>query len=231
MWLYFALLLGSVAVPFAFSFERQLQFYKQWKYLLPAIALVAVIYIAFDIYLTKAGVWGFNPAYHSSIVLMGLPLEEWLFFILIPYASIFVHDTLVFCFPKVYLPSKVAFGLGWIFIIALVLVAVLNTDKMYTVYIFSTGVVALTLSFFDKSKIINRFYITFLIILIPFLGVNAVLTGTFIENEVVWYNNQENLGMRVLTIPIEDFVYGFSMILLVLLLRERLKRIKKYNNK
>ncbi len=33
-----------------------------------------------------------------------------------------------------------------------------------------------------------------------------------------------DFGIRVLTIPIEDFAYGFSLILFVLLIRERLKK-------
>jgi lycopene cyclase domain-containing protein len=49
--------------------------------------------------------------------------------------------------------------------------------------------------------------------LIPFFIVNGVLTGSFILNEVVWYDNTENLGIRMFTIPIEDSIYAFSLIL------------------
>jgi lycopene cyclase domain-containing protein len=38
----------------------------------------------------------------------------------------------------------------------------------------------------------------------------------------VWYNNNENLGLRVFTIPVEDFAYAFSMILYNFLLIEQL---------
>ena len=49
--------------------------------------------------------------------------------------------------------------------------------------------------------------------LVPFAIVNGVLTGSFIPGEVVWYNDSQNLGIRIATIPIEDFAYAFSMIL------------------
>jgi lycopene cyclase domain-containing protein len=222
MYLYALLLLGSVLVPFALSFDKKLQFYKQWKYLLPAILAVAAVYIGIDVYMTKSGVWGFNPRYHSDIKLAGLPIEEWLFFILIPYASIFLHDAFVLYFPIVKLNNKFSNVLSISLILFFVVLTILHFEKAYTSYISITTVAVLLFSFFDKSKTINRFYITFLLILIPFLLVNATLTGTFIEDEVVWYNNNENLNIRIITIPIEDFAYGFSLILFGLLVRQKL---------
>ena len=225
MSLYFILLVSSVAVPFILSFDKKLQFWRQWKYLFPAIFVVAAVYIFFDVLLTKAGVWGFNPRYHSNILLFNLPIEEWLFFIVIPYASIFLHDAFVLYFPQIKiknLPSKI---ITVALLIILVLLVLFNLDKIYTVYIYSTLIVTLVIYLFSKSNIINQFYITFLLILIPFLIVNGVLTGSFIESEVVWYNNEENLGIRFFTIPVEDFAYGFSMIFLSLMFRDKLKTL------
>lgn len=225
MSLYAILLVSSVAVPLLLSFDKKLRFWQQWKYLFPAIIAVAVFYIFFDILLTDKGVWGFNPAYHSSIILLHLPLEEWLFFIVIPYASIFLHDALVLYFPNFKLSEKTTRYLTYGILIFLVLMIVLYTGKTYTLYIFTTTVVALLWSLIDKSNMISRFYATFLVILVPFIVVNAILTGTFIDGEVVWYNNAENLGIRFLTIPVEDFGYAFSMILFGLLLREKLRNL------
>jgi len=223
MSLYFALLLFSVAVPFLLSFDKRLRFYKKWKYVLPSIFIVAAVYIAFDIYFTKLGVWGFNPRYLSGIFLFHLPIEEWLFFIIIAYASLFLHFSIIEYFPG----AKV--GKKWtkritilLFVLSIFMVFVFH-DKMYTVYISLTTAVALALAYTDKSQTIATFYITFLVILIPFIVVNGILTGSFIEGEVVWYNNDENLGIRFFTIPIEDFAYGFSLILYNLLLINSMK--------
>jgi len=225
MSLYFYLLLGSLTVPLLLSFDKKLHFYTQWKHVLPAISTVAAFYIFCDVIMTKWGVWGFNPTYISTISLASLPLEEWLFFIIIPYASIFLHEAFVLYFPHIYLSNRQSNYLTASIIIVLAMLVVLHADKIYTLYIFSTLLIALSLALFDKSKTLNRYYISFLLILIPFLIVNAILTGSFIENEVVWYNDRENLGLRVFTIPIEDFGYAFSLILFNLLLSKRLQKI------
>lgn len=45
------------------------------------------------------------------------------------------------------------------------------------------------------------------------MGVNGILTGTGLESPIVNYNPENFLGIRMLTIPIEDTVYGYEMIL------------------
>jgi lycopene cyclase domain-containing protein len=225
MSLYSILLFFSIMVPLLLSFDKKLQFYKHWKYLFPAILIVALFYIAFDVYFTKMNVWGFNPRYHSSIVLFRLPLEEWLFFIAIPYASIFLHDAIVLYFGKVRISDKLVKYISVFIILISFSLVVFNFEKAYTAYIFSLVIVVLIFSFFDKTNVSNSFYCTFLVILIPFVIVNAILTGSFIDEPIVWYNNNENLGIRFLTIPVEDFGYAFSLILFNLLLRNKLKSL------
>ena len=225
MSLYTILLLCSILVPLALSFDKKLQFYKQWKFLMPSIVVVALFYIVFDIYFTKLGVWGFNARYCSSNVFFNLPIEEWLFFIVIPYASVFLHDSIVLYFTKVRLHNKFAKYLSVTLLLILLIIVLFNLEKAYTTYIFSLVILVLIFSFFDKTIVISSFYCTFLAILIPFIIINAILTGSFIDEPIVWYNNNENLGIRFLTIPIEDFGYAFSLILFNLLLRNKLKTI------
>ena len=58
------------------------------------------------------------------------------------------------------------------------------------------------------------FMLTYLIALIPFLIVNSILTGSFTEEPVVWYNDTHNFGIRLGTIPLEDTVYNLLLLLL-----------------
>ena len=187
---------------------------------MPSIAIVAFIFLLFDIWLTNIGVWGFNPRYHSALIIAGLPIEEWAFFFIIPYASLFIHFSFFLYFPKVHLNAKTGKILTLILIVLLTFVLVFNIERIYTVYIFSFLIIVLLLSYLDKTRVIDKLYVSFLIILFPFFIVNGILTGSIIEQEVVWYNPEHNLGLRILTIPVEDFAYAFSIFLVNLLLIE-----------
>ncbi|HQE34724.1 MAG TPA: lycopene cyclase domain-containing protein, partial [Flavobacterium alvei] len=98
-----------------------------------------------------------------------------------------------------------------------------NLDKWYTAVNYSVFIGILTLTVFKIPNVLNTFFITFLIILIPFLIVNGILTGSFIDEPVVIYNNAENLGIRIGTIPVEDVAYAFSMLLMSLILIKKIE--------
>lgn len=214
MSLYLSLLLGSVIFPLSLSFDRKVGFYRYWKFLFPAIIIVGSIYIIPDIFFVKAGIWGFNPAYHSKIIIVGLPLEEWLFFVLIPYACVFIHYVFISYFPEVILSNNFVRIFSAILIVIILTIIIINYNKTYTLFNFSLLIIAISIALFDRHRLLNRYYISFLIMLIPFFIVNSVLTGSFIPDEVVWYNNSEILGIRLLTVPVEDVGYAFSLILL-----------------
>ena len=229
MSLYFILLISTISIPLILSFDKKLHFYKQWKYVFPSIFTIAAIYILFDIYFTQLGIWGFNPRYHSNIIFFNLPLEEWLFFIIVPYASIFLHEAIVLYFPNLKLNNRITKAITISIIIICVIVAMFNLNKTYTLYISILLTISLLLSIFDKSEVIRNLYLTFIVILIPFIIVNSILTGSFIDQEAVWYNNNEHMGIRFFTIPIEDFGYAFSLILLNLMLIGKLRQRLKTN--
>ena len=65
----------------------------------------------------------------------------------------------------------------------------------------------------------TSFLISYLIILIPFLIVNGFLTAI----PVVLYNDAENSGIRIYTIPFEDIFYGMLLFLLNVLIYEKIK--------
>lgn len=207
--------LGALSVPFAFSFHPKLRFDKTWGAFFPACLMVGAGFIAWDIWFTEMGVWGFNPRYLSAYYLANLPIEEWLFFLCIPYASIFTYHCLKVLVKNDFIgPYARTFSL---FLAAVFfLTALFNLDKWYTALTFLLTVVFLIFHVFViKGKYLGYFYLSFLVIIPFFLLTNGILTGSWIEEQVVWYNNAENLGIRVGTIPVEDFVYGFLLLLMI----------------
>jgi lycopene cyclase domain-containing protein len=227
MSLYLILEIFVITIPLIFSFDKNLRFYRNWKSVLLSLILVSAIYIPVDIYFTIHGIWGFNPKYNSGIVFLHLPLEEWLFFLVIPYASMFLHYTFLYYFPKVMLNNNLSRILSLFFMVLLVIISIKYYSKTYT---FINSIILIGIFIFaliDKSAIINRYYITFIIILVPFLILSTILTGSFMKDEVYWYNNSMTLELRIFTIPIEDTGFAFGLILINLLLIDKFQKLFK----
>lgn len=222
MSLYLWLNLLSISIPFLVSFHPRIKLYKNWLALLGALFFSLIPYIIWDVYFTQNGYWGFNPSYLSGIYLFDLPIEEWLFFICIPYACVFTHISIL-KIKKVQLSQRFTNGITWGLLSLFVLVLLINYEKAYTRVDMIFAIIILTLVTLVKKDLLRSFYYTFLFMLVPFFIVNGILTGTGIENEVVWYNDTQNLGIRLFTIPIEDTAYAFSLILLNLFLFDRWK--------
>tara|TARA_B100000029_G_C17382337_1_gene890223 strand:- start:227 stop:931 length:705 start_codon:yes stop_codon:yes gene_type:complete len=215
--------LSSIAIPFVFSFHKGLRFNENWYALWPALLIAAGIFISWDVLYTHLGVWGFNPRYLTGFSLLNLPLEEWLFFICIPYACVFTYHCLGLLLERDYL-APYASLISWFLLLSMAGGAVLFYERLYTGVTFACTALLLLLHLrVFKSAYLGRFYFSYGVILLPFLLVNGILTGSFIEEEVVWYDNGENLSVRVFTIPVEDFVYGMLLILANVTLYEAFK--------
>jgi lycopene cyclase domain-containing protein len=185
-----------------------------------------VIFIPWDVIFTIHEIWGFNDTYFLGAKVFSLPIEEWLFFICIPFACVFTHYALLLYFPNLKLNKTTTKAISIGLITLLFILAVINYDKWYTVINFSLAIPITVLVYKYNTKLLQHFFLTFLVMLIPFFIVNGILTGSFITDQVVWYNNAENLGIRMGTIPVEDSIYAFTMILCNLFLTEVF--VKKY---
>lgn len=212
-YLYLILNIGSIIIPLFFSFHPKLKFYKYWKPLFLAMLTTMVFFIAWDVIFTNYGIWGFNEAYFIKYKFLNLPIEEWLFFICIPYACVFTHYALLVYFPKMELSIQQVKRTSYFLIGLLMLLSIMNYDKWYTLVNFLYASIILTIILSLNIRLLQHYYVTFLVMLIPFFVVNGILTGSFIEDQVVWYDNNENLNMRLFTIPIEDTIYAFSLVL------------------
>ena len=227
MSLYLWINLLSLSIPFLVSFDSRIQLYKRWKELFLAIGMSMTPYIIWDVYFTQKGYWGFNETYLSGVYLLNLPAEEWLFFICIPYACVFTHISLLIINKSLKLSLVLTKRITFILLFFLGTIPILYFKQAYTTIDSIFAFIILLLVYVYNKSLLRSYYITFLVMLIPFFIVNGILTGSGIEDEVVWYNDQENFGIRIFTIPVEDIAYAFSLILLNLFLFEKLKSSRK----
>ena len=225
---YLLLNIGSILIPFLFSFEKRLRFVKEWPSLFPALLITAVFFIVWDHFLTIWGVWGFNPTYITGTWIWNLPLEEWMFFFFIPYSCMFIYGSLNILLPKDPL-QKYAQNITAVWIVILLLVVGFNTDKLYTGIKLSLTAGLLLYVYFRRYTWLGKFYRAYFVSLIPFFIVNGVLT----KLPVVTYNDAENLGIRIFSIPVEDTQYTLLMLLMNTVLFEyfREKRNRAHSNK
>jgi lycopene cyclase domain-containing protein len=190
-WLYLALDLGALAGPVALSFDRRVAFYRNYRYLFPAIICMMLIFVPWDMAFVAAGIWGFDARYVSGFSLGNLPIEEWLFFPVVSYACLFIYECL-----KHYVPNN-------------------PLERWLTVL----GVLYLL-----RPNYLAMFLLTYLISWVPFLLMNGILTGAFIDGQVVWYSPVHILGLRVGTIPVEDAYYSLMMLLITTVAYEAFRR-------
>jgi lycopene cyclase domain-containing protein len=212
--LYLLIDLFTVIIPLLFSFHPKINFYKEWRWFIPANMITAGLFILWDILFTKKGVWGFNENYITGIYFYNLPVEELLFFICIPYACVFTY----YCLNRFYkLQCTPATEKILIISISILLLAtgIYFYSRQYTASVFiSLAILLLTMKYIFKKDWLGKLFIIYPLLLIPFFIVNGLLTGTGLDQPVVWYNNNENMGVRLLTIPFEDIFYGLELILL-----------------
>ncbi len=219
-YLYLLLNLGTFIFPFALSFDKKVAFYKKWKYLTPAILFVAALFLVWDFLFTDIGIWSFNDEYITGIKFFGLPIEEILFFFTVPYACVFVYECIITYFPKDYL-KKYAVAITITIMAGDAVLLFFNYDKLYTASTLAVlGAYMMQLLVITRAQWLGRFYLGYLVSLIPFLIVNGVLTAM----PVVIYNNSENLNIRLGTIPVEDMLYMMLLLLMNIGIYERLQK-------
>jgi lycopene cyclase domain-containing protein len=227
MSLYAWLMLGSLAGPLLLSFDKKVSFYKWWPALFAGIIVNGVFFILWDSWFTREGIWSFNPQYVADYRWLLLPLEEWSFFIVIPYCSIFIYAC---C--KAYLKDdffrKISAKLNWFALILLAFTILIYHAHRYTFYnsIFAF-LLLLFHQFYLKKNYLGYFWMAYFIHLIPFFIVNGVLTA----KPVVIYNSLEIIGPRFYTIPIEDSIYALTCLLLPITVMEYIFQIKNQASK
>ncbi len=181
---------------------------KENKKIIKPIFITGIFFLVKD-YLSTGFFWQFNEKYITGIKIFNLPIEEILFFITVPYSTLFVYQIIKFKIQEksVNLIKQFYFIFS---ILSLTFSLLFLIKKIYyTAYI----LVFFPLTVFLVNKKIGwRYFVFMLMVFLLTLIFNYYLTA----RPVVVYNEKFLLGLRILTIPIEDFFYSFSLFNLIL---------------
>jgi len=202
--------------PIGLSFDKRVHYVSQWKWAFLAAIVIAIPYLIWDEIFTANAYWGFNSDYLVGTYLGSLPIEEVSFFIVVPFACTFIYACVKYYFRNVNLKL---FNLIFyiLFFAYMIWVGEMGVEGWYTRIAISLGLI-LSLYLFIKREKYVFIPMTFAFSLLPFLLVNGILTGSFIEKPIVWYSSAQFSDMRLFTIPLEDVVYGYGLIVLNILL-------------
>ncbi len=202
--------------PTVAHFNPEINQISQGRLKLRTNGIVMIPYIIWDVLVTGSH-WQFNEAYTLDFRLFGLPIEEWLFFITVPFGCLLVWETLPrlgqlksLRHVRTALYATLPGGI-WVF----------STGRQYT------GLVLCCFGFVAVADILLRTdlflqpktYLYLAIVSILILVFNGYLTA----RPVVLYGETYQSGYRILTIPVEDFGYGFTLMLSNAIIYEILK--------
>ena len=200
----------TVFFPVILSFDKRVQFYKSWKSLLPGVVITGIIFLFWDVLFIRKGVWLFNKSYISGATFLGLPVEEILFFVTVPFACTFIYACLNY-YVKWQFGNRLSNILSGIIIVVSIITLMFNYHRLYTLVTFGLLLVLLgIIQYGFKAAWLGQFYRAYLVSLLPFYLVNGLLTSI----PVVIYNNSQNIGIRAGTIPVEDHFYLMALLLM-----------------
>lgn len=223
----------TILFPLLLSFDKKVGFYKHWWRLFPSIGITGIVFVIWDHFFTVAntsfeaagqtwtGIWNFNPAYLSGYYIFSLPIEEVLFFLVVPYACVFIYEVLKAYVAKDWLKNAAPYLQG-IVVMGALIAGLLAWGKWYPMVTFLSLSAFTAMVWASRVPFMGRFYAMYFVHLIPFYTVNGVLTAF----PIVVYNNAENFGVRVGTVPIEDGFYSMLLLLMNITIYEYLNRFR-----
>ncbi len=216
---YVLITLLVIAGPFLLSFDKKVSFWKHWRGVLLATLPVSTIYIIWDILVTRRGDWWFNPQYAGDEKLFGLPPGEWLFFITVPYACIFIYEVVRAYFPRRIYKSheqktpKLVIDAAAAAVLLSISFMIIFSHLDYSFLTLLAFITWILVTLLWNPWLFRDSHTLWFMLLsqVAFLLINGILTGL----PIVLYNPDAIWGVRIITIPLEDLFYNISFLGLI----------------
>ncbi len=222
---YLLILTGTVAVPLFFSFDKRVRFYSKLKYLFPAILFSGAIFIIWDLSFEERAIWRFNPEFIVGKNILNLPIEEWLYFLAVPYLGVFIYEFLKYRFHNFERPNTFL-AISLILLVLFGITAYFSRQKLYPFFTFFLLAIYFGYTIFRNrsKKYYTKFYLSYFVLLVPFLIISGLLTAL----PIIEYNPEHILGIRLYSIPVENFASLFLLQLMNITIYEYLKERRIY---
>lgn len=93
-WQYLVLLGLCVLVTLPLEFVAGARVYRRPRALLATLAPVLIVFGGWDLLAVRHGEWGYSARYTLGWWVFGLPVEEWLFFLVVPTCAVLTYEVL-----------------------------------------------------------------------------------------------------------------------------------------
>ena len=195
------------------------------KYIFPAILFSCAIFIIWDKRFTEIGIWTFNPEFVTGINFWKLPVEEWLFLLFVSQTSFVVYEWVKIKFPNFEKPN-IFLAISLVLLVIFGLTAYFYRKELYPFFTFFLLSVYFAYTIFRNrfKRHFTKFYITYIVVLIPVFMVKEIL----ILLPVISYNISGIMRVHIFNVPAEDLGYYFLLILMNLTIFEYLNERRFY---
>jgi lycopene cyclase domain-containing protein len=175
-----------------------------WK----PIFLISCIFIVWDILFTHYEIWSFDKSYVLGLFFLKIPIEEYLWFVVIPFCGMFVYHV---CERQFKILDSFDSLLKAISLFLALVIYYIGMDKLYTAESMAFCSSAILFGILWGVPRYGLFLSFYGILLVPMFFFNGMLTGLFTKQSLVVYNWSEFSNIRILSFPVEDISFGFGL--------------------
>ena len=213
-------------IPMFFMRDKRFESKRTFNQLIPGLFCIAALFTVWDLAFSHSLIRTFNPRYVIGFYFLGIPFEEYLLFLLIPFSITVCYEYLLCIRPHVkskHNGNRLATALAVLFLI----VAMVFHHRSYTFYtcLFSSLLLQFNV-YFLRSNFLGRYFFVFAVALVPMMLIHSVLTS----HPIIEYSHSAISGVLIGTVPFEDVVMFLLQTLLIITIFDNNKHGKSIRN-
>lgn len=205
--------------------KKSIVFIMELKYMLPAIIFSGTIFIMLKIRFLQSGFISFNENFLMHKNILSLPIEEWLFLLVISFFAFSVYILVNVKFEKFNKPN-LFYVVSILLLMGFAYEAWYSRQKLIPFFVFFLLSIYFGYTLFRNrfKPHLTKFYISYFIVVIPFFLIKIFLNTL----PVILYNNDFTLGIRLFSVPVEEFANLFLLMLINITIFEYLRDNQLY---